>query len=66
MSNPSYQQLVDYLDELYNKDCVEFQDYINIEFIAKMPIAKVKDLFELINNTKYVELLELVMMTDYF
>ena len=63
MSN--YQQLLNYLDELYNKDFVEFQDYINIEHIAKQPIERVKQFFsEWIHNEKYSQLIEEVMITN--
>ena len=62
-----YYQLIIYLDELYNKDCVEFQDYINIESITNMKIERVKQFFdEWIINEKYSQLISEVIETKNY
>ena len=60
----TYQQLIDYLETLYNKDFVEFQDYINIESITNQPIERVKQFFsDWMHNEKYSKLIQEVIET---
>ena len=55
-------QLMEYIENLYNKEVVEFQDYLNIEYISNCDMNKVKQFIEIM-YPKYIKVIEAVIDT---